>query len=145
GHPADHAVGGDFPGELEGLHRRFGLRAEAPVARAGIVAQCLERLLQVLDRRVVGAPFEDGFCHAMPPPASAANPVQPGLSGRVARRSQNDSMPLTSACQVTGPTTPSTLTAGMSAARACLKPRTAASRAGPQIPSTCGPVPGSPD
>ena len=52
-------------------------------------------------------------------------------------------MPLTRACQVTGPTMPSTVTDGMSWWRACWKPRTAASVPGPKIPSTCRPWLGS--
>jgi hypothetical protein len=45
-------------------------------------------------------------------------------------------MPLISACQVTGPTMPSTVTDGMSWCRASWKPPTAASVLGPKMPST---------
>lgn len=53
---------------------------------------------------------------------------------------QPDSIPLTSACQVIGPTMPSTFIEEMSACRACWKPRTAASGFGPKIPSTTRPL-----
>jgi hypothetical protein len=58
---------------------------------------------------------------------------------------QKESIPLTRARQVIGPTMPSTVTDGMSWWRACWKPRAAASVLGPKIPSTWRPLPGSPD
>ena len=54
-------------------------------------------------------------------------------------RCQKESIPLTRACQVTGPTIPSTTTVAMSVCRACWKPRTAASVSGPKLPSTASP------
>ena len=68
------------------------------------------------------------------------DPILKRLAG-----SQKLSMPLMSACQVIGPTMPSTTTSGRSAARACWKPRTAASVLGPKMPSTLRPRLGSPE
>jgi hypothetical protein len=56
-----------------------------------------------------------------------------------------DSIPLTSARQVIGPTILSTATAGTSSDNACWKPRTALSACGPKTPSTRSPLLGSPD
>src|SRR5262249_1112242 len=56
------------------------------------------------------------------------------------RAAHNESIPLTSARHVTGPTTPSTVIP-----RASWKPRTAASVFGPKIPSISRPFPGSPE
>src|SRR5690242_13051982 len=53
---------------------------------------------------------------------------------------QNESMPLTSARQVAGPTIPSTVIPS-----ACWKLRTAVAVLGPKIPSTARPRPGPPD
>ena len=88
-----------------------------------------------------------------PPPTSRSGDgsAVPRLPSTVAEGDQKPegdqklSMPLTRACQVTGPTMPSTVTVGMSAARACWKARTAASVFAPKMPSTCRPISGSPE
>ena len=82
-------------------------------------------------------------------PASGSSRHRAGRHLRLARpatapgRSER-SIPLTRARQVTGPTMPSTVT-GDVLGRACWKPRAAASVLGPNIPSTCSPLLGSPD
>ena len=58
------------------------------------------------------------------------------IVGVPVQRGYPANMPLTSARQVTGPTMPSTVTAGTSSESACWKPRTASSVRGPKIPST---------
>src|SRR5580704_7461204 len=63
GHSTDDSVRWDFPSLLEGFHGAFRARAEDTVDRAGIVAQSLERLLQVSHRGVVRPALQNRFGH----------------------------------------------------------------------------------
>jgi hypothetical protein len=121
--------------DRRGLDRRPGPRSETPLRRRRWPATPARP-------RAPRAPSE-----SVPRWPSRTAPGCPAvLLGRAGRaRVQKESIPLTRARQVTGPTMPSTVTDGMSWWRACWKPRTAASVLGPKIPSTCRPLAGSPD
>ena len=110
---------------LEGPDGVLRSGSEDAVDGSRIVAERLQSLLKISHRWLGRAFPQNGFGHGDDPPRGGPD-----------RRRYPDSMPLTSARQVTGPTIPSTATDGTSSDKACWNPRTAASVRGPKTPST---------